>query len=333
MNKVFVAQFDEKDMDLALKLKNAALEILNQDSSSISANQTVISHDASLKNTPILEKIRSAMSDIVREDPVIFDNEEKEIESPFKLVFDTFKIKEIGKFSSLINICELKIDAGGGYLGSVSGILNIMPGDVRSQYLLKTCMKQNIMAKMLVELYLAVCPMLNILIINYRQNKPNDSKAYIVMGNSGFAVDVAAASMIRVDPYSFATNDIYRKYVLKRNEITFEVFGEKKISIPGLNGIKIKNEPPIKAFFKAQIRNLLLSRPFIDKGKCTKSLNCVRVCPDTALSHDYFDDSIKCNLERCVRCFNCVKICPEKVIFQKQPVIKFNFDIKHGRKL
>lgn len=60
------------------------------------------------------------------------------------------------------------------------------------------------------------------------------------------------------------------------------------------------------------IKRLVLNRPVIIRGKCTKCKLCVRMCPvePKAIYFSEEEQKIKYNYKRCIRCFCCQETCP-----------------------
>jgi ferredoxin len=275
------------------------------------------------------------MSDVIKEEGVSFADfreETYEIFSTEKLAYKSFKIDPIVKtMDKIINLPKIKTHTLMLMTLCVKNMFGLIPGMRKVEYHLKGGHDRMIFAKMLVDFHSAIPPAINILdgIMAMEGNGPGSEGemikfGVILMGRNSFAVDAAAATLCGVDPYSIYTNDVYRKYMLKRADIQYAIRGDridgviKKIKLPAQD-LKSSVPPALYRFAK----DMITTKPFFIKEKCTGCLTCVKHCPVTALRYEGKAKGIKCDYNKCIRCFVCHEICPDKAITVKQPPLAF----------
>jgi uncharacterized protein (DUF362 family)/Pyruvate/2-oxoacid:ferredoxin oxidoreductase delta subunit len=278
---------------------------------------------------------KTGMFAVIKEEGVQivdFKDESYEIFSTEKLAYKSFKVDPVIKeMDRIINLPKLKTHAFMLMTMCVKNMFGIIPGLRKVEYHLKAGHDRTLFAKMLVDLTTARPPDLNIMdgIIGMEGNGPGSDGdpvklGVILMGKNSFAVDTAAATLLGVDPYSVYTNDIYRKYMLKRNDIEYYIKGDridgvlKKIKLPDVD-IRARGQGFLFKFAK----DMLTTKPIYLKDKCTGCLICVKHCPVTALRYTGKEKGIICDYNKCIRCFVCHEICPEKAITIKKPPLAF----------
>lgn len=285
---------------------------------------------------------RNGMQEAIKEEGVAlvdFREETHEIFSTEKLAYKSFKVDPIiREMDKIINLPRMKTHSLMLMTMAVKNMFGIIPGLRKIEYHMKAGHDRMLFAKMLVDLYTARPPDFNILdgIAAMEGNGPGSDGelvkfGVIFMGKNGFAVDAAAATLAGIDPYSIYTLDVYRKYMLKRADIAYTVRGDRfdgvvrKLKLPA--GDAKSSVPP---WLYSLAKDLIMTKPFFIKEKCTGCLICVKHCPVTALRYEGKAKGIKCDYNKCIRCFVCHEMCPDKAVTVKQPVL--GFIIKGGNK-
>jgi len=294
---------------------------------------SVGSYSSASKKTGMLPVIKEEGVQIVE-----FRDETYEIFSTEKLAYRSFKIDPVIKeMDKIINLPRIKTHSLMVMTMCVKNMFGLIPGMRKVEFHLKAGHDKMLFAKMLVDLNTARPPDLNILdgIIGMEGNGPGADGdpvniGVILMGKNSFAVDTAAATLVGVDPYSIYTNDVYRKYMLKRNDIEYYIKGDriegvlKKIRVPDTD---VKSNAPVFLFNFA--KDMITTKPVYLKEKCTGCLICVKHCPVSALRYEGKKKGIICDYNKCIRCFVCHEVCPERAITIKKPLLAFIFK---GRK-
>lgn len=280
---------------------------------------------------------KNGMLEAIKEEGVTLldlQGEEYEISVKEHLVYKSFKVDpKIKEMDRIINLPRMKTHTLMLMTMCVKNMFGIIPGLRKIEYHVKSGQDRILFAKMLVDLYTSRPPDMNILdgIAAMEGNGPGSEGelvkfGVILMGQNGFAVDAAAATLGGVDPYSIYTNEVYRKYKLKRADIQYAVRGDRiegvvhRIKLPAAD---LKSSVPPSLYGLA--KDLISPKPVFIKEKCTGCLICVRHCPVTALSYHGKAKGIKCDYKKCIRCFVCHEICPEKAISVKKPLLGFIF--------
>lgn len=259
-----------------------------------------------------------------------FRDETYEIFSTEKLAYRSFKVDPVIKeMDRIINLPRLKTHSFMLMTMCVKNMFGLIPGMRKMEFHLKAGHDRMLFAKMLVDLNTARPPDLNILdgITGMEGNGPGADGdpvdiGVILMGKNSFAVDVAAATLVGVDPYSIYTNDVYRKYMLKRNDVEYYIKGDriegvlKKIRLPPVD---IRQRTP--GFLYRFAKDLMTTKPVYLKERCTGCLICVKHCPVSALRYEGKKKGVICDYNKCIRCFVCHEVCPEKAVTVKTPVL------------
>ncbi|HRU38473.1 MAG TPA: DUF362 domain-containing protein [Candidatus Goldiibacteriota bacterium] len=279
----------------------------------------------------------NGMGKVIKEEgaeAVDLSGEEHEIFSQEKLIYKSFKVdKLIGQVDRIVNLPKIKTHTLMIMTMAVKNMFGIIPGMKKMEYHMKAGHDRMLFAKVLVDLYSARPPEISIMdgIRAMQGNGPGSEGemvdfGVILMGADAFALDAAAATMAGIDPYSIYTNEVCRKYILKRADIEYSIRGDRidgvlrKLKLPAAD---LKSRVP--AFVYKAVKGLATTKPYFVKEKCTGCLICLRHCPVTALRYEGKAKGIKCDYDRCIRCFVCHELCPEKAITVKNPPLGFLF--------
>jgi ferredoxin len=186
-------------------------------------------------------------------------------------------------------------------------------------------------AKMLVDLYRAKPPVMNIVdgIIGMEGNGPGGgdpvNAGVIVMGRDGFAIDHVMPQIAGLDPEKVWTNLVYKKFLNNGNPPRVNILGEK---IENVKGKKFKpvaegsgSASFVPNFLKNFAKDLISPKQIYIKEKCTACLKCVKSCPVDAIVYNNEKKRIDCDYNKCISCFICQEICPEKAIIIKKPLL------------
>jgi len=278
---------------------------------------------------------KNGMLKVIEEEKVklVEFREEIEIESKTKLVYKKFKVDSIiKKVDKIINLPKLKTHTLMYLTLCIKNMFGILPGMRKPEFHLKAGRDKELFAKILIDLYFSREPDLNIVdgIYGVEGNGPGTGGSpvktgIILIGTDGFAVDEVAAEITGLDLDMIWTNVIYKKLILKKGKIEYEIKGEKKENVfkkikPPATDIKSS----IPDFLYKFAKDIGLNKPVFIKEKCTGCLRCVNICPARALTYEK-GKGVKCDYEKCIRCFVCHEVCPERAIDIKKSILNFIF--------
>ncbi len=278
---------------------------------------------------------KNGMLKVIEEENVklVEFKEEIEIESKTKLAYKKFKVDSIIKnVDKIINLPKLKTHTLMYLTLCVKNMFGIIPGMKKPEFHLKAGRDKELFAKMLIDLYFSREPDLNIVdgIYGVEGNGPGTGGSpvktgIILIGKNGFAVDEAAVEITGLDLNMIWTNIIYKKEILKKEKIEYEIKGEKR------ENVLKKIQPPatdikssIPDFLYKFAKDIGVNKPVFIKEKCTGCLKCVNICPAKALTYEK-GKGVKCDYKKCIRCFVCHEICPERAIDVKKSIFSFIF--------
>lgn len=251
--------------------------------------------------------------------------EEEEIECLNPLNYKKFKVSSIiNSVDKIINLPKFKTHALMFMTLAVKNMFGIIPGFSKAGYHMRSGQDRMLFARILVDLFRAKTPALNILdgIEAMEGNGPGGGTVYklglVMMSDDGFAMDFAAARIAGFRPEMVFTNLIYKNEILKGEEPEIEILGEK------IESATVKDFQPVDrlgAFtpnlFKNMLYGILNPKQIYLKTKCTGCLRCVKHCPVNVLVYDA-GKKITCDYKKCIKCFICQEICPEKAIVMKE---------------
>ncbi len=212
----------------------------------------------------------------------------------------------------IINLPKLKTHTLVGYTGAVKNMFGIIAGGKKAYYH-KTCGNQKRFSDLLIDIYLARKPDLNIMdgIIGMEGNGPSAGKikktGVIIASRSGIALDFIAEKII-----GFSGDDIQTNTALIRRNL------KPEIEIRGEKNIRVNYEKPIKTFrgrleFLMKIFYIIINPKIkINYKKCRKCLACMKSCPANAIR--FVNGEIKINKNKCIMCYCCHEMCPESAI-------------------
>jgi uncharacterized protein (DUF362 family)/Pyruvate/2-oxoacid:ferredoxin oxidoreductase delta subunit len=269
--------------------------------------------------------------------------EDGEIRNDKNVSYKTFKVTNyVNSVDKVINLPKLKTHGLMYMTMAVKNMFGTIAGAGKPSYHMRAGRDKMLFAQMLVDLYMAKPPVLNIVdgIFGMEGNGPGGgtpvNTGVIVMGDDGFAVDYVIPQIVGINPDRVYTNLAYRKSILKGAQMEAEVLGEQ-ISDVKYSGFKPVtdsgegNAPLNTGLFgivSKNLKDLITPKQVYVKSLCTGCLSCVKVCPVTALVYDKKKKKIICDYDKCIRCFICQEICPEKAIVIKEPFIGKFFNKK-----
>lgn len=266
-------------------------------------------------------------------------SEDGEIRNENGILFKSFKVTNyVNTVDKVINLPKLKTHGLMYMTLAVKNMLGTVAGTGKPGYHMRAGRDRMLFAQMLVDLYMAKPPALNIVdgIIGMDGNGPgggNPAKTgVIVTGENGFAVDNVIPQIVGLNPDRVYTNIAYKMNILKGGEMEVEIKGEKisDVLYSGFEPVADTAGPDNKAkknfisgYFYKFAKDMITPKQIYLKAPCTGCLSCVKACPVDALVYDKKKKRIICDYDKCIRCFICQEICPEKAIVIREPFLGY----------
>lgn len=272
-----------------------------------------------------------------------YDLGETQIKNPDGKYLKTLNvINPVAEADVIINVPKLKTHGQMVYTGAVKNMFGIIPGLQKGEYHFRMSEHEEF-AHALIDIFLSSKPTLNIMdaVVGMEGKGPTAGEprniGVILASEDAFALDVAAVSLIAVNPSDVPTikNAISRK-LSPANTDNINIIGEdinelviKDFSVPALKTVKsitFLNERTYKL-----LKNILKPKPVFMHKKCTSCGVCSEHCPAKIIvmkrGYPYVD------LSKCIRCFCCQELCPSKAIDIKQgAVFRMLTNKKHSSK-
>lgn len=255
-------------------------------------------------------------------------HEAVEVECAEALLYKHFKIaKLVAEADRVINLPKLKTHGLMYMTGAVKNMFGVIPGIRKTEYHLKARQDKWLFAKMLVDLYRACPPTLNLMdgILAMEGNGPANGApvplGVILLGEDGFAMDEVMARVVGVNPERVYTNAVYRKYVLAGREPAIELLGVplEEVIRPSFQPIRdVQSVVPEWALRLG--KNALTPRPVFLAERCIRCSICVRSCPVEALKLGSVK-GVVWDSRACIRCFICQEMCPAGAIELRQGLL------------
>jgi len=257
--------------------------------------------------------------------------EEEDIRYDAAINYKNFKVDGIiNKADKIINLPKFKTHGLMYMTLAVKNMFGIIPGTNKAGYHFRAGRDKMLFAKMLVDLYRAKPPAMNIVdgIIGMEGNGPGSgdpvNSGVIVMGQDGFSVDHVLPQIAGLDPDKVWTNLVYTKFVNNGKAPEVNVLGEKIQDVKGKKFVPVAEDRGTAMFGPKFMRNfikdLLSPKQVYIKEKCTACLKCVKSCPVDALVYNKEKKKIDCDYDKCISCFICQEICPEGAIVIRKPL-------------
>ena len=239
-------------------------------------------------------------------------------------IWSQLRIPEIvERVGLVINLPKLKTHTLTQYTGAIKNLYGCLSAaDKKRGHL--TAVKQEQFTELLLDLYLAVKPGLNIMdaIVGMEGKGPSSGRpkktGLIIASNNALALDEVALKFIRALPNPLIENAKSRailpdyKLVGKPRKVSF------KLPNSYIRFISYLPDAIVKPLSKL-LAPLPIKKPVICYDKCTNCYTCVKVCPVKAISIEKKRPVI--NYEKCISCLCCAEHCPYNAISIKQGLI------------
>ncbi|MBF0459027.1 MAG: DUF362 domain-containing protein [Nitrospirae bacterium] len=221
----------------------------------------------------------------------------------------------------IINLPKLKTHTQMGLTLAVKNLFGCVVGRRKPQWHLNLGEDKELFAGLLVTIYSALRPEINIIdgILSMEGDGPGSGgiprQLGVIMGSgSAVALDMAVCRMLGLGRMALPTNKA--AYDMGLND-EFTISGEMKsvenFIFPTPSGVIFG--PP---FMRKFIRNNLTSHPKNIERLCKLCNECVKICPAQAITNN--TKRLHFDYDKCIRCYCCIEVCPHKAIRVHQPL-------------
>ena len=192
-------------------------------------------------------------------------------------------------------------------------------------------------AQMLVDLCVAVAPRLYVMdgIVAMEGNGPRGGDprpvGVLLLSTDPVALDAVACRLMGLDPARIETVTLGHASELgswEEIELLGDPIEESVVTDFVANRRRQSTTGPASGTARWLARQLVVPRPVIDPGRCTRCGTCVEVCPVEPKAVDWVSDPggrrtrpPEHDYAACIRCYCCQEMCPERAIDVSVPLL------------
>jgi uncharacterized protein (DUF362 family)/Pyruvate/2-oxoacid:ferredoxin oxidoreductase delta subunit len=238
---------------------------------------------------------------------------------------------------AVVNLPKMKTHGLTRMSGAVKNMFGSIPGLTKS-WMHARLSEEFSFSRMLIDLNRFLAPALSIMdaVYGMEGNGPRNGRpvhtGLLLFSTDAVALDATASRIMGIDP-----EELY--FLTYAENIGFGRVKEESIEILGAPperpaGRGYALHPTAHVFanapFQKLFRRLLVPRPVIKAGRCTRCLQCVRICPVEPKAIAAADGRPpRYDYRRCIRCYCCQETCPEGAVRVRVPPLGVLF---HGLK-
>lgn len=245
------------------------------------------------------------------------------------------KTVTLGKFVTeadvIINMPKMKTHGITKLSCGVKNLFGTIPGLQKAGYHLNMP-DINDFSNMLIDIALCVAPQLTIMdgIVGMEGEGPSGGDPIalnsLLISPNPFAMDVAAAEMVKIKPEKVPTIKMAGERGLPSNLADIEILGgalkefhptsftSPDISYSAKLIERILPNPIAKALLGA-----IKPKPIFDVNLCIQCGDCIRSCPPQVITKA--PKGVKVELDKCIRCFCCQELCPRQAVRVHRPAL------------
>lgn len=241
----------------------------------------------------------------------------------------TFKSLEIAKevieADQVINLPKVKTHAQMYMTLGVKNCFGCVVGKRKPQWHFKAGVTREHFADLLLDIYNTVNPALTVAdgIVAMEGNGPGSGDPRSV-GLLFASTDALAMDRVIVKTLGLRERDVPLFHSARRRGMSGINLDDTEIIGPELSAVKVNDFSPPKIvdmmfgppFLRRYFKDAVTAKPWIDHGRCTLCMDCVRTCPTEVMS--VREKRIDIFYRDCIHCFCCQEVCPEGAITPKQ---------------
>lgn len=220
-------------------------------------------------------------------------------------------------FDAMVNIAKAKTHAMMVLTLAVKNLFGMVKGSERMGWHLAVGKDFPKFADMLLDIYLAVRPQFNLLdaITCMEGNGPGSGtpteRRFVAGCSDALALDASVTPILGVDNLFILRNAEVRG-LLPEFENSGEIPQRNPLVLPPPPGMFVEWGMPLPPFLKGIMRDIVISKPILDKKLCVGCGLCAKMCPPQSLKMK--DGFPVFDLKNCIRCYCCQEHCPKGAI-------------------
>ena len=214
----------------------------------------------------------------------------------------------------IINLPKIKTHTHMLLTLGIKNLFGCIVGMKKPEWHLRAGVDKEMFAAMLVKIYQALKPEVNIYdgILAMEGQGPGKSgvprKIGVIAGSADAAsADRVISEMLGVEPDLVLTNRIAQGAEAEEIDIDGELPRVENFRLPEMTPIVFG--PKIAHGF---FRRHLVQRPECDRSECRLCGECWKYCPAEAITHD--NKKIFFDYDKCIRCYCCIEVCPHAAL-------------------
>jgi len=238
-------------------------------------------------------------------------------------------LKPLADADVIVNIPKLKTHASMIYTGAVKNMFGAVAGTAKTDLHFRMP-DYNDLADGLIDIYLSAKPAISIMdavegMEGYGPSAGTPKHVGLLLASrNGFALDIAAAKIIKLPPEKVPVlKNAEKRGLADFNSIN--IIGENiesviinDFNIPYLYGVK--RQGIIKRSFLKLIKKQSKPKPVISAEKCMRCGNCVKICPVAAIVSEN-KDIPQIDYKKCISCFCCHELCDYKAVDIRRGIV------------
>ena len=230
----------------------------------------------------------------------------------------------------IINLPKFKTHSLTVFTGGVKNMYGTIPQGLRTRFHYEY-LKREDFSQLLVDIFSAVKPHLTIMdgIMAMEGEGPASGKlvklGVILASHDAVALDAVATKIIGLEPLRiYTTRYSDERHLGVGNLQNIDVVGEKlgDVSVPGFRppasytNIILRRIPGL---LSGILQEQMTIRPHVIESNCTGCLECLKVCPTTAIAEQ--GEIVRIHQDVCIQCMCCHEVCRFNAILPRRPVI------------
>jgi len=237
--------------------------------------------------------------------------------------------RRVAEADVVINLPKMKTHVQMFLTLAVKNMFGAVVGTSKAQWHLKAGRNRDLFARMLLEVYRATRPCLNIMdgVIAVEGRGPTDGDprkvGLLLASEDGIAMDVVVTKLLgcNIDdlPTTRVAGDLgIGETRLKEIEIVGASIDEIKVkdfSLPD-HHVDLEFGP---SHFRGVLKRLLTAKPAIDHSLCKVCGICAEHCPPRCIEEN--NGRVMIDSRECIRCFCCQEMCPQGAVSVKRSLL------------
>jgi uncharacterized protein (DUF362 family)/Pyruvate/2-oxoacid:ferredoxin oxidoreductase delta subunit len=255
--------------------------------------------------------------------PIVDFRETVEVQTPDGFTFRKFDLaRDVRDADLVINLPKIKTHGQMLLTLGVKNMFGCIPGTRKMGWHLKAGIDRVYFGRMLLELYATIKPGLTIMdgIMAMEGNGPSGGQMrplnMVMAGTDCVSIDSTVTHLLGLPRERLWTTRVAVETGLgKADPEDIEVLGVPLETLK-VEGFRLPEASDVAwglpGFLQGLLKDAVLPKPIIDRGRCQECLHCVQVCPPKAMEEG--DKGILTDGAKCIRCFCCQEVCPEGAI-------------------